>query len=290
MHNGNLLKNPNLKDQNLLFFSQETFFTIDCESLPIKAPCPHPLPQFKASPPQYMSILTSYHGLVCLRIFTHDYQDNYIILWNPMTTEYKRLSKPSNPDHMECYNLYGSGYGLYYSSCEDDYKLLVVTVSGNVYIYSLKSDSWRKLNKRAPCQEEWNWTPGFRLSENIYFQCYNIARGLIRFDTTAERFHKIETPPEYDNTYHPRFATTVHRGSVHLCVKYNTYGRTGFMKSTCIEMWKLNADGDIWSKVVTYQLGPNDVSIELDEQRKLAHDRFQRRRSYLSSRTKEEVY
>ncbi|GJS48359.1 histidine kinase 3, partial [Tanacetum coccineum] len=34
-------------------------------------------------------------------------------------------------------------------------------------------------------------------------------------------------------------------------------GRT-FMKSTCIELWKFNADGVIWSKVVTYQLGPND--------------------------------
>ncbi|GJX00331.1 hypothetical protein Tco_0184244 [Tanacetum coccineum] len=78
---------------------------------------------------------------------------------------------------MECYNSCESGHGLYYSSCEDDYKLLVLAESGNVYIYSLKSDSWRKLNKKAPFQEKgFCWSP----------------------------------------------------------------------------------DGDIWSKVVTYQLGPND--------------------------------
>ncbi|GJS25350.1 putative F-box domain-containing protein [Tanacetum coccineum] len=168
------------------------------------------------------------------------------------------VSKPANLDHIECYKCYRRGYRLYYSSCEDDYKLLVVTKSCNVYIYSLKSDSWRKLNKKAPFQDAWSWTPGFRLSENIYFQCHSIAKGLIRFDTTAERFHTIETPPKYDNTNYPHHAAiTVHRGSIHLCVKYNI-GRIGFVKSTCIELWKFNADGDIWSKVVTYQLGPND--------------------------------
>ncbi|GKB85671.1 hypothetical protein Tco_0957943, partial [Tanacetum coccineum] len=61
---------------------------------------------------------------------------------------------------MECYNSCENGHGLYYSSCEDDYKLLVLAESGNVYIYSLKYDSWRKLNKKAPLQEEgFCWSP-----------------------------------------------------------------------------------------------------------------------------------
>ncbi|GJW95275.1 hypothetical protein Tco_0174947 [Tanacetum coccineum] len=115
MHNDRNL----LKDQNILFLSEEatTFYTIDCESPTDNAPCSRPLPQFAAPPPQYMRILTSFHGLVCLCFEKNvpERKNNVptefdIIMWNPVTTEYKRLSRPSNPDHMECY--IDSGYRL----------------------------------------------------------------------------------------------------------------------------------------------------------------------------------
>ncbi|GKA52629.1 hypothetical protein Tco_0745944, partial [Tanacetum coccineum] len=108
MHNNrNLLKDyvyPRLEDLNIFFLSGNaaTFYTIDCKSPPDDAPCSRPLPQFAAHPPQYMYILTSFHGLVCLGVIKNVPRDFEIILWNPVTTEYKRLSKPSNPDHMEC--------------------------------------------------------------------------------------------------------------------------------------------------------------------------------------------
>ncbi|GJT56809.1 leucine-rich repeat transmembrane protein kinase protein [Tanacetum coccineum] len=91
MHNDhNLLKDyvySHLEDQNLFFLSKKpvTFYTIDCESPPDNAPCSRPLPQFAARPPQYMYILTSFQGLVCLGV-----RKNVPILWNPVTTEYKR--------------------------------------------------------------------------------------------------------------------------------------------------------------------------------------------------------
>ncbi|GJV90700.1 putative reverse transcriptase domain-containing protein [Tanacetum coccineum] len=161
---------------------------------------------------------------------------------------------------MECYTTSGRGYGLYYSSCEDNYKLLVVTYSDNVYIYSLKSDSWRKLNKMPPfLEEDFCWSPGFFLSENIYFQGHNIAQDLIRFDTKAEMLHKIEFPLE-DNRYYPHFANTVHKGSIHLCVNYNIFGPIG-LKGTCFKLWKYNADGDMWSKVV---MGISSILISSD--------------------------
>ncbi|GKD69131.1 zinc finger, CCHC-type containing protein [Tanacetum coccineum] len=178
-----------------------TFYTIDCKSPPDDAPCSRPLPQFAAHPPQYMYILTSFHGL---RIRT-----------------------------------------VYYCSCEDDYKLLVVTEPGNAYIYSLKSDSWRKLDTKPPFQKYF-LRPGFCLNKNLYFLSHIITDGSMRFDTKAKRFHKIKKPPV---PYLPcSTAITVQKGSIHLCAMYG---------STCIELWKLIADGDIWRKVVTYQLRPN---------------------------------
>ncbi|GJT23443.1 zinc finger, CCHC-type containing protein [Tanacetum coccineum] len=171
-------------------------------------------------------------------------------------------SWPRNPyansvDYMECYNSCGSRHGLYYNSCEDDYKLLLITQYANsAYIYSLRSDSWRKLNNNLRFQVAGtHWRPGFCLNKNLYFLSIHIALGSIRFDTTTERFHNIETPPVYDK---PNTATfIVHRGSIHFCVKYDTR-RTGFLKSSCIDLWKFSLDGDIWNKAVTYQLMPND--------------------------------
>ncbi|GJZ07247.1 putative F-box domain-containing protein [Tanacetum coccineum] len=65
MHNRNHLKDHHLKDQKLFFLSETegTFFTIDCESPPKKAPCSRPLPPFEASPPTRIDMLTSCHGL-----------------------------------------------------------------------------------------------------------------------------------------------------------------------------------------------------------------------------------
>ncbi|GJU43884.1 zinc finger, CCHC-type containing protein [Tanacetum coccineum] len=105
-------------------------------------------------------------------------RDFDIILLNPVTTEYKRLSKPSNPDHMECYKGSGRVYGLYYCSGKDDYKLLVVTKSGNADIYSLKSGSWRKLDTKPPFQDDLR--PGICLNKNLYFLSDIITDGSLR--------------------------------------------------------------------------------------------------------------
>ncbi|GKC77002.1 putative F-box domain-containing protein [Tanacetum coccineum] len=256
MHNDrNLLKDyvyPHLEERKLfLNYSSEAamFYTIDCESLPDNAPCSRPLPQFVARSPQYTRILTSFHGLVCLGIKKNLRGDFDIILWNPVTTEFKRLSKPSDLDNMECS---GRGYGLYYCSGADDYMLLVVTVSCNAYIYSLKSDSWRKLDTKPPFQ--YYLRPGFCLNQNIYFLSHNITEGSMRFDTKAKRFHKMKNPPVPDGSDSPCSpAITVQKGSIHLCAMYGW---------TCI-MWKFIADEDIWRKLVTYQLLPNNDTLGL---------------------------
>ncbi|GKD33164.1 F-box/kelch-repeat protein-like protein [Tanacetum coccineum] len=145
---------------------------------------------------------------------------------------------------MECYRCPGRGYGLYYCSSEDDYKLVVVTAYGNAYIYSLKYDSWRKLDTKPPLQEYWR--PGFCLNKNLYFLSRIITDGSARFDTKPKRFHKINNPPVPDDKSFCSVSTTitVPKGSIHLCAM-NGY--------TYIELWKFIADGDIWRKVVTYQ-------------------------------------
>ncbi|GKC48998.1 F-box/kelch-repeat protein-like protein [Tanacetum coccineum] len=245
MHNRK--KDYHQEDHKLFFisyYSPHEFFTVNCEAPRNKVPFSRPLPRFDNIGAVKIRIITSAHGLVCLWVHPD------IILWNPLTTEYKKLPRMDNKD----WYLLGNG-GLYYSSCEDDYKLVLVTdYHGTVYVYSLKSDSWRMVNNGAIKVDGRCWKSYVFLNDSLYFLSENEQKpySIIRFDTMAESFQKIETP----SVNKPHSATiTVHGGYVHYCVKYDI----GRLKSTCIELWKLNADGDMREKVVTYELRPNDI-------------------------------
>nr|GEY07555.1 hypothetical protein [Tanacetum cinerariifolium] len=119
-----------------------TFNTIDGEA-PHNGLTPgRPIP-FNANPKDF-EILTSFRGLVCVGI--SELYDIYtdLILWNPFAGEYKTLSRANS--HRDCYKKVGKAFGLYYTSFDKDYKLVRVTDLGLVYIYSLKFDSWRKVD------------------------------------------------------------------------------------------------------------------------------------------------
>ncbi|GKA81105.1 putative F-box domain containing protein, partial [Tanacetum coccineum] len=135
------------QNQHKLLVLTETipckFSTIDCEAPENGLTPSRPLP-FEGSPGK-IKILASSHGLICVGIINNINGSEYshLILWNPLTNEYKTL--PKSNSHDECYNRFSMVFGLYYSSCEDDYKLLCVKYH-KVYMYSLKSESWRKLD------------------------------------------------------------------------------------------------------------------------------------------------
>ncbi|GJR18023.1 putative F-box protein [Tanacetum coccineum] len=235
----------------LVFSKTETSFgftTIDCEVPPSDkdvTPTCRPLPPFEDSTtPYHIHILTSFHGLVCLGIIkeSHNFRCSDLILLNPLTNEYKRLSK-SNPLTNEY-----SKFGLYYRCCEDDYKLLCLNLFDDyVSIYSLKSDSWRKVDgfphTSRLCHER--WSQGTYLNENLYFLQQNSNNGrlssIIRFDTKTERFSNIETPnvDANPNAYFHFATIMVKSDCIHVCVKY-TYRNcdSGFERTTCIKLWK----------------------------------------------------
>ncbi|GJU13582.1 F-box/kelch-repeat protein-like protein [Tanacetum coccineum] len=181
---------------------------------------------------------------------TH-YKYSDLILWNPLTSDYKTLSKT----HKECYYREWGTYGLFYSSCEDDYKLVCWTVFNKVYIYSLKSDSWRCFNYSLQVDDVWYLNSGFRsicLNENLYFKNYAKKRSVIRFDTNIEKFEVIEAPfvGSFDE-YKENATLMVQRGCLHFCIMIDG-GRTG-LKETCIQLWKMVEDG-CWNNVVTYHV------------------------------------
>lgn len=145
-----MFANMHLQHQNqdkLLFISIEApykFRTIDSEAPDDGLTPPRTLP-FNVASTESILIISSFNGLVCVGIQSARYPNKYsdIILWNPLTGDYKTLSKTNS--HNEYQINTKRPCLLYYYSIEDDYKLLCVTKSRYVYIYSLKSDSWGKI-------------------------------------------------------------------------------------------------------------------------------------------------
>ena len=152
---------------------------------------------------------------------------------------------------------------------------LVVYISVSIYIVILAwsnisenwlksllflfSISWRLTPSRnpyhnTPFQEDTDYwrVPGLFWEKNLYFLVLDTAGTLIRFDTTTKRFHKIETSLEYDftNKTYVATTTTVHRGSIHVCVKYDI-GRTDVLNSissitSCGSWMQMEISGVRW--------------------------------------------
>ncbi|CAH1451578.1 unnamed protein product [Lactuca virosa] len=134
----------------LLVFSTTTptptpcFHIMDCEAPDDGLTASRPLP-FEEATHKNMTLLTSFSGLVCVGI-TSCGEYSHLILWNPLTDDYTKLSKPHDNSLKDCYNQSGKAFGLYYSSSDNDFRLLRVTQDYDAYIYSLRFDTWRKIH------------------------------------------------------------------------------------------------------------------------------------------------
>ncbi|KAJ0724575.1 putative F-box associated interaction domain, F-box-like domain superfamily [Helianthus annuus] len=240
-----IFANMHLHHQNrhkLLFKSYTTlsctFRTIDCEA-----------PEDGLTPPRYlpfklarnMSVITSFNGMVCVGVPHNRMKSEYsdLILWNPLTCDYKTLSKTNSCK--ECYQTNTRASVLYYISSEDDYKLLLVTHSCSIYIYSLKFDLWRKTEDIHRLSFS---NHNASLNEKLYFLKEDKADdvySIISLDLkTTEKFIDVATPI-LKNSHTTCLGFTILRGCIHIWMR-------NFLQ---IDLWRMDGDGD-WTKVVAY--------------------------------------
>ncbi|KAJ9555459.1 hypothetical protein OSB04_010073 [Centaurea solstitialis] len=120
--------------------------------------------------------------------------------------------------------------------------ILSLTIDGNVYIYSLRSDSWRKLKStleyedRIPYAGDHNF-----LDEKLHFlrplQLDKKRRYIIiRLDLKTEKFTEIVVPPSCG---HRDLSLMVVRGCIELTIFKEALWRTWMIK-----MWRMNGNGD----------------------------------------------
>lgn len=127
------------------------------------------------------------------------------MLWNPTTGDYKRLSNQGS--HNICFDILKTAFGLYFTSFDDDYKLVCLTCDEGIYIYLLKSDSWRGVEASReflhplPGWSSQPWTTSNSINGNVYFLQHRLGNffsaqphSVILVDTVTEKLEEIATP------------------------------------------------------------------------------------------------
>ncbi|XP_026416033.1 F-box/kelch-repeat protein At3g06240-like [Papaver somniferum] len=132
---------------------------------------------------RFIQILGSCNGLLCLGAAS----SGALILWNPSTKEYKEIMLPP-------VNLPWPSYGFGYDSKFDDYKLVCI-VENEVYVYTLRSNTWRTVNTIACGYLE---STGLHLNGALHWigATNKTIRDIVAFDISSEKFMNLPIPDE----------------------------------------------------------------------------------------------
>ena len=147
------------------------------------------------------SIFGSCNGMVCLAS-ADERLSHLIYLWNPSIRKFKMLNAtPSTPrrDYI--------ALGLAYHSQNNDFKILRIVCrepSAEAEIYTLSTDSWRKVVISEEFEPEPNIGSIFKINEKpcLFFNgaLHSLAYSqshyfILSFDVNDERFRNIMLPP-----------------------------------------------------------------------------------------------
>ncbi|XP_060203017.1 F-box/kelch-repeat protein At3g23880-like [Lycium barbarum] len=141
------------------------------------------------SPYNYVCIVGSVNGLICLRVGFGG-----LVLWNPSTRKFKQVA---NLMSTRMYKFPVSGkYGFGYDEVHDDYKVVSIFFeSKNRYIaniFSLKSDSWRTLDDFQGRVLYRSW--GKLVNGKLHWLTGDDAWGIMSIDLVDEKCRKMEQP------------------------------------------------------------------------------------------------
>nr|GEV68343.1 zinc finger, CCHC-type [Tanacetum cinerariifolium] len=136
-------------------------------------PLPVPFEVIKGN----ICIKSSCNGLVLVTLAkdVNDKMLSYIILWNPLTGDYK-TSLTTKPKYYKEFYSRGNVFEMYYNSSEEDCRLLGITYNSNVYIYSWKSDTWKRIKFKDAFQSLPNLFP-----DNWFAGIYRVVKDARRW-------------------------------------------------------------------------------------------------------------
>ncbi|KAH9604892.1 hypothetical protein KSS87_013653 [Heliosperma pusillum] len=135
-----------------------------------------------------------------------------LALWNPATREFKDVARwPNIPDNKAAEQFGGQIHGLVFDQQANDFKILgVINFQGgeddNVttiyefHLYSLKSNSWKRVKKGTSCRLSIIYSEtGACLHNGVYYwltykDIWSIENPILSFNFSTEIFKEFEPP------------------------------------------------------------------------------------------------
>lgn len=208
------LLNYNLNPKSIVTWNTLHISSVELDSLDKPILLHHPFEIYHEPNPldtkfkDRANLLGSCNGLICL------VKGPQIVFWNPSTRRYFKLpvceiDRAVHPDNMIEFEAYGFGY----DDVKDDYKLIRITqfrneVRNKVRIYSLKSDSWRRLDYcpfRFALSTFMPAPQGVFLEGSLHYLVnQKFSRGIARiyaFHVGTEKYHVVPHPPFSDMSF-----------------------------------------------------------------------------------------
>ena len=201
----------------------------------------------------HSKIIGCCNGLVCIR--NRDGKET--VIWNPSIRKYKKLPlEPTGRDLIPPCGFALPHFAFGYDLVNDDYKFVKIIqyfkyVEGlhqitrdqikmdiDVYVYSLKAHSWRRLEDEWPCEDLIFGAGTIYLNSALHWLVRTMTGGirLLAFHLTTEKFHQ-------EDAQLPELIESLDAWGGSLCV--STYG----WEARGIDYWMMKEG--IWSRLCT---------------------------------------
>ncbi|XP_047308328.1 F-box/kelch-repeat protein At3g23880-like [Impatiens glandulifera] len=182
-----------------------------CDTLLVEKEVKIPLGLAVRTPFNRISVIGSCNGLVAISVIPLKLSDmDWLVIWNPATKHYSELPKPSISTRELLY------YGFVYLSSENDYKIIRLVSPGlwgvlegdisiKMEVYSMKLDSWRKLDTKVAmvhigygmrhdiCIGQLIQSPGVNVNGVLHWIFFGTV-SILSFDMVNEVFNVIQIP------------------------------------------------------------------------------------------------
>ncbi|XP_058182226.1 F-box/kelch-repeat protein At3g23880-like [Rhododendron vialii] len=202
---------------------------------------------------QFVYMVGSCGGLMCVATYIWDTDQRTIYLWNPSTRKSKRLPDLGVRRGWNCHDLYGFGF----DESNDDYKVVLifcnsgggVSAERKVMVYTLRTDSWRQIGGIS-CDVPFGFIGKF-LNGSIHWvvrdnsgSSYSSVNVIVSLDLEKETYNEVLLPNYGADVFH-----------LELCVLKGSLGVLCMCRKNYTDVWIMKEYGTVssWTKLFTIQ-------------------------------------
>ncbi|XP_010548783.1 PREDICTED: F-box/kelch-repeat protein At3g06240-like [Tarenaya hassleriana] len=185
----------------------------------------------------WVGVVGSCNGLLCTTNVAGD-----VFLFNLTTGESKRIPGVLDLLTLGSERVRVCGFGFGFHAITDDYRLVALVMGDvlNASVYSLKTDSWKRVgDSRYEYDDDDTSYDGLLVNGAIHWVARHREDGrrvVVAFDLTTEQFFDMAFPDEADECPHRVRGFQLHKLNGRLCMVYSCFEKHG-------DFWVMNEYG-----------------------------------------------